>query len=179
MRTFPCILLAMLITASASAQPVYETRDKAGPVFSDLPSEGASEVSLPPLNLSDSPPAATAEPAQAASPQPYQSLEISVPAAGGTVHSNTGQIPLQVTIDPALRTAQGDAIVVTLDGTALAKMHSTVQFEISSAEWQVAAKDDVEHQLQVSVVDRSGKVLLTSATLNFYVHRATENHHAR
>ena len=84
-----------------------------------------------------------------------------------------------MTINPALRTGQGDAIVVTLDGAALATMHSAVQFEISSAEWQVAAKDDVEHQVQVSVVDRSGKVLLTSATLTFYVHRATENHHAR
>jgi hypothetical protein len=48
-------LAAMLFASLAGAQPVYESRDRAGPVFSDLPSQGASEVKLPPANLMDSP----------------------------------------------------------------------------------------------------------------------------
>ena len=79
----------------------------------------------------------------------------------------------------ALRAEQGDAIVVTLDGGALPGTYTTAQFEISASQWQAAATDSVEHQLQVSIMDRSGKLLITSAPQSFYVHRATVGGRAR
>lgn len=55
MKTPPFFLAAMLVTTIAAAQPVYESRDRAGPVLSDLPSQGASEVKVPSINLMDAP----------------------------------------------------------------------------------------------------------------------------
>ena len=82
-------------------------------------------------------------------------------------------------IDPALQVDQGDVLVVSLDNHVLPRTHTTLKFEISASEWQMAAADNVEHQLQVSVMDRSGKLLLTSAPQSFYAHRATQSHRAR
>jgi len=187
MKTVHYLLLGVFAAAAAAAQPIYETPGKDGPVFSDLPSQGrdlpspgATEVTLPPINLSDSPPAAPKPPAQTpAVAAHYQSLAITEPASGGTIHSNTGQIPVQLAIQPALRADQGDAIVVSLDGGALPGTFTTAQFEISASQWQAAATDSVEHQLQVSIMDRSGKLLITSAPQSFYVHRATVGGRAR
>ncbi|HAY27510.1 MAG TPA: hypothetical protein DCY47_08430, partial [Candidatus Accumulibacter sp.] len=58
------LLAGLLIATLAAAQPVYESRDRAGPVFSDMPSPGAREVPLPPVNVMDSP-ASAATPAAA------------------------------------------------------------------------------------------------------------------
>lgn len=174
MKTIHCFLLALLFAATTAAQPVYETRDDDGPVFSDLPSDGSREMVLPPIDAASPLPAAPVQPAAAAVAVPYQALSISEPESGGTVHSNTGQIPVRVSITPALRAAQGDVLVVSLDKTALPTMRSTLQFDVSAAEWQLAAVDSVEHELQVSVIALSGKVLITSAPVRFYVHRASQ-----
>jgi hypothetical protein len=189
MKTVAYLLLGIFLATSAAAQTIYETQGKNGPVFSDLPSEGrdlpspgTTEVTLPPINVSDAPAAVPKPPAKAPAEPPaayYQTLAITQPESGGTIHSNTGQISVQVAIEPALRAEQGDAIVVSLDGAALPSTHPTAQFEISASEWQAAAKDNVQHQLQVSIMDRSGKLLLTSEPQNFYVHRATQSHRAR
>ena len=85
MKTVHCFLLGIFLAATAAAQPIYETQDKDGPVFSDLPSQGrdvpspgATELALPPINVSDPPPAAPpAESAPAPTAAPYQSLSIS------------------------------------------------------------------------------------------------------
>ncbi len=168
------LLAASLVAAPAAAQPVYETRDRAGPVFSDIPAAGATEVVLPPLNRMDSP----AEPPVApASPGPavaaYTTLNIVQPGNGATVHSNTGQLAVQLTLEPALQTARGDAIVVKLDNTRLPTRRTTLNFEISAAEWQSVAADSAEHQLEVAVVDQAGAALIVAPSVRFYVHRAS------
>ncbi|MBL8373214.1 DUF4124 domain-containing protein [Accumulibacter sp.] len=171
------LLAAMCFAALAGAQPVYESRDRAGPVFSDLPSQGASEVKLPPANLMDSPqvaPIVIPRPEHGAA-APYTALQIIQPENGGTVHSNTGQISLAVVIEPALQTERGDALAVRLDNTLLPTTRGTLRFDINPSEWQQAAVDSVEHQLEVIVVDGSGTALIRSAPVRFFVHRATRH----
>jgi hypothetical protein len=100
------LLAALLDARAAPAQPVYETRDRAGPVFSDLPSGGAREVELPPqINLMDSveEPAPAPEPVPAVAP--YRAVQITQPENGGTVHSNTGQFSMVVAIGHRARCA--------------------------------------------------------------------------
>jgi hypothetical protein len=173
------LLLAALFGARAApAQPVYETRDRVGPVFSDLPSAGARAVELPPqINLMDSveEPAPAPEPVPAVAP--YRAVQITQPENGGTVHSNTGQFSIVVAIEPDLRTDQGDRIAITLDGTRLPQRRQVLQFDITAGEWQMAARDQVEHQLEVALVDRAGRVLLTASPIRFYAHRATAGGH--
>jgi hypothetical protein len=165
---------AMFFVANATAQPVYESRDRAGPVFSDMPSQGASELALPPINVMDSPQLPPAAPAPAAAPAvPYTALRIIQPENGGTIHSNTGEFLVQAELAPALRTRQGDAVAVKLDGTLLPNTHTDLSFQITSSEWQMAAKDNAEHRLEVAVVDRTGNARIISDSVRFYVHRAT------
>lgn len=168
-------LAALLFAAPAAPQPVYESRDAAGPVFSDRPAAGATEVTLPPLNRMDSPqppPAAQAAPAAPAAPA-YTALNIVQPANGDTIHANTGQFSVRLALEPALQSELGDAIAVRLDGTPLRTTRTKLHFDITPEEWQSAASDSVEHQLEVAVVDRSGSAMIVSPGVRFYVHRAS------
>ena len=162
---------------SAAQTPVYETKGERGPVFSDQPSPGATRVDLPPPNVIQVPalpPQTPSGPASAAAPPPYGLLAITSPANEGTIHTNTGAFDLQVQVRPALRASGGDRIVVRLDGKRLAQGYASTSISITSDDWAKAATvNNVEHSLQVAIVDRSGAVLAESATVKFYAHRAT------
>ena len=164
--------------AIAMAQStVYESKDKAGPVFSGQPSytdqpTAAKPVVVPPMNLMQG--VAPAPPASATAAAPYTALAISLPANGGTLHSNTGAFDVRVKASPALRTAKGDRIKIKLDGNMLAPNYKSAKLGVTAADWQAAAKsDNVEHTLQAAIIDSTGAVLVESAPVSFYAHRAT------
>ena len=169
-----------LSTAPLAAQtPIYETRDKDGPVFSDRPSPGAAPVNVGPINVvpSSPPPAPTAVSGPAAGagnpPSPYRWLRIGSPANQGTVHANTGSFEVVVRSSPGLRASAGDRIQLMLDGNVLPKAQATNRIQLTEADWQAAAAaDTAQHTLQAAVVDANGIVLVTSAPVVFYVHRA-------
>jgi hypothetical protein len=163
---------ALLVPALALAQgTVYESKDKAGPVFSDKPSPGAKPVELPPLNVIQSPPPAPGAAAPAAAPA-YRKFAIAAPEPQGTIHSNTGAFPIKLAIEPPLR--KGDILRVKLDGTLLAGRYASPDIALTAADWAAAANpDNVEHRLQAAIFDANGKRLVESAPVSFYVHRAT------
>ena len=173
----PLVTLLLVWPLLAAAQaPVYESKDKSGPVFSDQPSPGAKPLDLPAPNVitlpkpASSPPA----PAPAASAASYSKLAILSPANQGTIHTNTGAFSLQLQVRPALRVKGGDAIVVGLDGSRLAQRYTAATIAIKESDWAHAAAAGVaEHSLQVAIVDRSGAVLIESAPVQFFVQRAT------
>ena len=174
---FAAALLTILPTLAAAQGPVYESKDKAGPEFSDQPSPDAKPIELAPPNvIQTTPPAPRQQPAPAAAPY-YTALAISSPMDGGTIHSNTGAFDVSVQLQPALRTARGDRIEARLDGRALARRFGSAKFGVTEADWQKSASsDNVEHTLQVVILDKSGAVLIESAPIKFYAHRATRVH---
>jgi len=104
----------------------------------------------------------------------YTSLVITSPGHNGTIHSNTGAFEVGAEVRPALRAAQGDVMRARLDGIPLAQSYASANFRVTEADWRAAANpDNVEHTLQVAVVDGSGTVLIESAPIRFYAHRAT------
>ena len=161
-------LLICLLPALALAQTVYESKDKEGPVFSDTPSPGAQPVDLPPANVIGTDAPAQEQPLSAA--LGYTALTILSPQDQNTLHTNTGEFQVSLSLTPAL--ISGNAISVSLDGKQLPTLHYSLQFNITSDEWQSAAADNVLHQLQVAVVDSSGNPLITASSVQFYVHRA-------
>ncbi len=165
-KVFP--LLICLLPAVALAQIMYESKDKEGPVFSDTPSPGAQPVDLPPANVIDTPTLAQEQP-QSAAPG-YTAFTIFSPQDQGTLHTNTGEFQVILSLTPAL--ISGNAISVSLDGKQLPTLRYSLQFNITSDEWQSAATDNVLHQLQVAVVDDSGNPLISANPVQFYVHRA-------
>ncbi len=56
----------------------------------------------------------------------------------------------------------------------LTRSFSSAQFSLNQTDWQKAANpDNVEHTLQVVILDKSGAVLIESAPVKFYAQRAT------
>lgn len=165
--------LALLVfSVTAMAQTVYQSRDKAGPVFSDTPSPGASAVVLPPPNIV-SPPRVAPAPAASAAPAPhYRTLVISQPEPQGTVHSNTGAFDVRARLNPPLRAS--DRIGVRLDGNAVPTLFRSTNLRISESDWRSAAtgEGNSEHQLQLVVLDAKGAPLIESRPVRFYVRRA-------
>jgi hypothetical protein len=172
----PTWIIAAVLAAHAAApmaQTVYESKDKAGPVFSDRPSSGAGPVELPPPNVV-SPPAAAPKPAAAAASAAapsYRRLVITRPAEQDMVHSNTGEFSVSANLSPPLR--PNDRVRVLLDGNLVPTVFRSTHLRLSMTDWQSAALgSNGEHTLQLAVVDADGKPWIESAPVRFYLRGA-------
>lgn len=154
------------------AQTVYESKDKAGPVFSDKPSPGAQPVQLQPPNVINTPAVAPpAPPLPGASAPAYRRLVITRPANQDSVHSNDGAMGIAAQLSPPLR--PNDRIRVLVDGNLVPTVYRTTNPRITPADWQATAFGGRgEHTLQLAVVDADGVPLIQSPVVNIYVHRA-------
>ena len=178
--TFPLFTAAFLLmwsTFAAAQGTVYESKDQAGrPVFSDQPSPGAQPRDLPPPNVIEVSPTQPTQAAPEATAQrsSYTSLTITSPAHQDTVHTNTGEFDVGAEVTPGLQAAQGDVIRAKLDGNLLPRDYTSTIFRVTEAEWLSSADpDNVEHTLQLAVVDADGTSLIESAPIKFYALRAT------
>jgi hypothetical protein len=154
------------------AQTVYESKDKAGAVFSDRPSPGASAVQLQAPNVVDTPATTPAPaPTPASAPPAYRKLVVTRPAEQGTIHSNTGEFGVSANVTPPLR--PGDRIRVLLDGNLVPTVFRSASLRISESDWQATAMGNGnQHTIQLAVVDAAGKPWIESAPVSFYVQRA-------
>ena len=167
------ILAAALSCVAVAQAQVYESKEKSGVTeYSDVPSSGSKEVTLPKPNISDAP-LPSVQMQKPAPADAYSQLSIVSPAQEGTIHSNTGQLSVSVSVEPALNSGRGDRLVVKLDGTTLPQRYASTNIEITPQEFAGAASHDTAHQLEVAVVDASGKALISAAPVKFYMHRAT------
>jgi hypothetical protein len=163
-------LLIVLFPAIACAQTVYECPGPNGPLFTDTPCPGGKPMDLGPPNVIDtnSPPPQPA--ATQVTPAGYKAFAIASPENGMTIHTNTGEFPVNLMLTPSLQGS--NAVSLSLDGTQLPTLRYSLQFDITSQEWDSAAVADVQHTLQASVVDASGNTLIGATPVQFYVHRA-------
>ena len=167
------VLLAGWCALAAAQPPVYESKDKAGPVFSDRPSQGAKPLDLPPPNVIQTPASPKQKAAPSAPAPAYTSLAVTAPANGDTIHSNTGAFDVRVKTVPALGASAGDRIRLKLDGNALPSGYKSGKIRLTDADWQSAGSStSAEHTLQAAIVDATGNVKIESAPVSFFVRRA-------
>ena len=168
------ILAALLAACSAAslAQTVYESRDKAGPVFSDKPSSGAVPVDVTPQNVVSPPQATPSPPPPPPSAAPtYRRLVITRPGDQDMVHSNTGAFGISATLSPPLR--PNDRVRVLLDGNLVPTVFRSTNVRLTEADWQSAALGtNGEHTLQLAVVDADGRPWIQSEPVRFYLRGA-------
>ena len=159
---FIAILAAGVVMAQA-----YRWVDDDGVVhFSDRPQEGAVRIELP-----KSSPRRTPTPTRTVARQPtaaateetptafkYESLEISSPAAEETLWNIETILNVTLSVEPALQT--GHRIRVYFDGES--QMVSGTSFQLESVYRGI-------HNLQVEIVDETGKLMIRSRTNRFYV----------
>lgn len=171
------LLLSFCLTCPALAAVYKSVRPDGTVVYSDQPpKENARPLDLPPLqtmpaeNLAPTTPNPEPTSQPAAPPELYQSLNIVLPEPDSTVH-DAGQVSVQLALEPALSTKEGDYIEVFLDGKSVARGSGTA-FILGNVERG-------SHTLEASVLSQAGQTLISSPAVTFFVHRPTVNRPGR
>ncbi|MDH4073206.1 MAG: DUF4124 domain-containing protein [Gammaproteobacteria bacterium] len=160
--------VAFFGAALAMAQ-AYRWVDENGVVhYSDVPMEGAEQIQLPQEtrrrpSYSAPQPAARQQPADGSADEPpgvfkYDSIEIVSPAPEETLWNIEGVLNVSLRVTPALRT--GDQVRVHFDGQP--RMVNGTSFQLQEV-WRGV------HNIQVEIVDPTGKLMARSLTNRFYV----------
>ena len=160
------VLIGLLATASVLAQ-AYRWVDDDGVVhYSDRPVEGAEQVQLSEYSrntgarLYREPPTRTAADEQPADDQPfrYENISISSPGPEETLWNIEGVLDVSLTLIPGLQT--GHQVRAYFDGQQ--RMVSGTSFQIEDVFRGV-------HNIQVEVIDNTGRLMIRSETNRFYV----------
>jgi len=159
----------MLISSTALAQ-MYKWVDEQGNIsYSDQPPyNGAKQLDTPPLPTMQATsvpkknkPAAEEETEEATV---YTSLAITSPKDDMTIRDNSGNFSVSASIEPALNTAQGHSLSLSMDGKVIKANSSSSSFSLSNI-------DRGTHKFMVMVIDKGGKPLLKSKSITVHLFR--------
>ncbi len=164
------VLVGMLVAGMALADGAYTWVDEDGIVhFSDVPVEGAEIVNISEYSRTTGASLTRARPENRSTSNDtatpafrYESISIDVPGAEETLWNIAGILNVTVDVNPPLQSghqvrAHFDGEVRTVGGTS---------FTIDEVYRGV-------HNLQVEVVDSTGKLMIRSVTNRFYVQQNT------
>ena len=157
----------MLAATLALAYAAWKWTDAEGVVhYSDVPVDGAERVDI--SEYSHATGARISSPTPAASPTTkgtpaetafrYESIAITTPAAEETLWNIEGVLSVSVSVSPGLQ--NGHQIRAYFDGEE--RMVSGTNFSIDEVARGV-------HNLQVEVIDATGKLMIRSQPNRFYV----------
>lgn len=166
------IIVLTAVSCGASGQ-IFRTVDANGNVvFTDIApvdrsgQPPATAVTVPPTNTVPAPaaPAARANETPAAADAPfYTTLAVVSPANGETVRDNAGNVRIEVTSTPPLRT--GDRLLLILNGSPNAA-------EAVNGVFQLSHVDRGTHAAGVRIVDGNGKTVMEGNPITFHLMRA-------
>jgi len=160
------VLLGLLASASVLAQ-AYTWVDEEGVThYSDRPEEGAKQVDLSGYSRNTgaqiyrrSPTAQEAdEAAETTGPFKYKSLAVVSPGPEETLWNIEGILNVTLALSPGLQS--GHRVRVYFDGKPR---------EVGGSSVQIEEVYRGVHNIQVEVIDETGKLMIRSATNRFYV----------
>jgi hypothetical protein len=160
MRATLMIFALLLASAGAQADKVYKWVDAQGNVlYTDQPRKGAQEIQIAKM-----PPSAPARSFAARDEDRfrYSAVTLDAPTKEGTIRDNEGNVKVAVNVVPPLRSDRGDQIRLSLDGGAL-------NADPGSTEVVLTGLDQGAHILQATVTDKTGRVLISSDPVEFYL----------
>lgn len=164
------LVLLCVWALGAQAQEVWRWVDENGVVhFEDRPRPGAERIELSGPQTFTPPPIPERRTEEPAAPEPepapgYTGFSIVAPAAGETLWNIGGQLPVQLDIQPGLRS--GHRLQVYFDGQRREDVPQATQFVLPEV-WRG------EHQLRAAIVDGQGREVASTATITFYVQQAS------
>jgi len=165
------ILLAfcLLAATAALAQEAYRWVDEDGVVhYSDRPREGAEQIALPAPNVATTRPVARPaassrdEEPEEEPPAGYESIQILSPAAEETLWNIEGVLNVSVALTPGLQR-----------GHRVRAYHNGQVQPVSGTSFQLQEVWRGSHNLQVEVVDETGKLMIRSQPSRFFVQQNT------
>ncbi len=179
MKTLLFVLASLV--AVESVADIYKSIDENGnTVYSDRPQPGAEKVDLPPATTYSPPPLPPVLPKSTETapaiggelPIPkdgapaltaYAKLVIVEPALEATIWNTGGIVPVAVVLEPELDAAKGHRIAVDFNGERLpAELTKNQEFTLTGVERGT-------HTLQAHVIDASGKKIISTGPITFYV----------
>lgn len=167
---FTATILLFLLCISASAQVIYKTVKADGTVvYSDIRSDGAEPVNLSAMNtvvvpaLNDASKQTTVRNKPVSQPKSAIEYVISIrsPLDEETLRNNSGEVSINVDVFPK----KSGKFELILDNQTV-KTQSNGQFQLESVERGA-------HTIQVNFLDNSGKILASSKSQTFYLHKAS------
>ena len=167
------VTISLLWTNGLSAA-VYKSVDAQGNViYTDVPSGDAKPVDLPPLSTVPPPRQESSEPlpadaAHSSVATEYQHVSIASPTQEETLRDNTGAVPVTVVTEPELNSAAGHRFRYYLDGQAQGRLTESGRIIFENL-------DRGEHTVQAAIVDGSGRELIRSGSVKFFLHRQSVN----
>jgi hypothetical protein len=165
------LLLTLIITllsgnVFATSTKIYVWRSDDGVlVFSDSPKPGAEEVEIREPNTSSSVDTSMLDLTPKIIKDDYQ-VEINQPKQDSTIRDNTGSVYVAGSIKPIFK--QGLNIQLYLDGKPYEKPQSHSMFVLRNI-------DRGEHVIKMKLLNEKGKVIASSKSITFYMHRALVN----
>jgi hypothetical protein len=159
------LLITSLALSAADDKKVFVTKDKNNNlVFSDSPSPGATQVTVKDTATVMAPTSSSPLPTPVVQEDTKFEVAISKPEQQGTVRENSGTVYVSGQIKPMFST--GLRVKLYLDGKQVAGPTGNANFILHDVERG-------EHQLLLELLNENGKVIATSPTTTFYLHRAS------
>lgn len=167
------ILCLLLFFPSTLFAEIYLWSDGDNTVhFSDTPENDAKPVHLSTLSSYSSHAVSkkqTHRVSMISTDPAYSDISILSPANQATIVNNEqGDLRVDIELEPSLN--KGDAIRLLMDGRVVSTEKS-LSFKLNNI-------DRGEHTLQAQVMSQQGVVLISSATVTFYMQRPRINSHA-
>ncbi len=164
------LLLNCIIITPALAETVYQTIDQHGnAVFSDQATAKAKIIELKLLQTVNNPLSILpqSDPSSSTKDQShklrYQTLAITNPINDLTIHSNEGQVAINIQIEPALN--ETDTIVLLLDGQQIKSTRQTTLF--------LTDIDRGAHTIAIAVQDAQNEIIQRSDEQTFYLRKVS------
>lgn len=172
----PLILLLLIMLPSQGYAGMYKwTNDEGDIIYSDTPpNNDAEEVILPELNTTpalkvEARPEPTQTPDESAETTSYTDFKLVKPEPEAIIRDNTGNVPVSLSLEPALDTSAGHSINILIDG----------QVSISNSQQTSVTLANIDrgtHTVSAEIRDSSGKVINSSNSVSFTVYRYSKLH---
>jgi len=159
------LLLSLAVPIEASTAKIYVWRDAKGVlVFSDTPKPGAEEIKTKSGNVIQS---STNVETEVLDINPQVSVDtyeviINTPQDNATVRDNTGSIYISGAVKPKF--LLGFKVQLHLDGKPHLKPQKHAMYSLRNI-------DRGEHKIKMDLIDDKGKVIASSKSVTFYMHR--------
>ena len=151
----------------AGSTKIYVWRNADGVlVYSDSPKPGAEEVNVNSPNISNSSVDTSILDITPKTIENDYQVEITQPEDSATIRDNTGSVYVSGRIKPIFK--KGLTIALVLDGKPYLKPQSNSMFILRDIERG-------EHQIKMDLLDEKGKIIASSTSITFYMHRASVN----
>jgi hypothetical protein len=164
-RAFKSLTIISFVLPMTVMAAIYQSTDQSGNViFSDMPGAGSKVITSPEPQTFKAPALSSNQVPQQEEPLfKYAKFAILSPENNGTVRDNSGNVMINLAIDPPLR--ETDKVQLIMDGNNL-------YVPIQASVINLTNVDRGTHTVQVQIIDDKNQVIATTNAVTFHLHQA-------